>query len=62
MLRRAVELGVDHVDTAQFYGDGYVNDLIREALLPEDGVVVVSKVGADPDPSSLVRAVAGDVG
>ncbi|MFD7923435.1 aldo/keto reductase [Streptomyces sp. NPDC059740] len=49
LLRRAVELGVDHVDTAQFYGDGLVNDLIREALRPEDGVLVVSKVGADPD-------------
>ncbi len=49
LLRRAVELGVDHVDTAQFYGDGFVNGLLREALRPEDGVLVVSKVGADPD-------------
>jgi pyridoxine 4-dehydrogenase len=50
LLRRAVELGVDHVDTAQFYGDGLVNGIIREAIRPDDGVVVVSKVGADPDP------------
>jgi aryl-alcohol dehydrogenase-like predicted oxidoreductase len=50
LLRRAVELGVDHVDTAQFYGHGFVNDVIREALSPEDGVLVVTKVGADPDP------------
>lgn len=50
LLHRAVELGVDHVDTAEFYGDGLVNGLIREALRPEDGVVVVSKVGATPDP------------
>ena len=50
LLRRAVELGVDHVDTAQFYGDGLVNGLLREALRPQDGVLVVSKVGADPDP------------
>ncbi|WP_369202608.1 aldo/keto reductase [Streptomyces sp. PU-14G] len=50
LLRRAVELGVDHVDTAQFYGDGFVNGLIREALRPEDGVLVVSKVGATADP------------
>ena len=50
VLRRAVELGVDHVDTAQFYGDGFVNGVVAEALRPEDGVVVVSKVGADPDP------------
>lgn len=50
LLRRAVELGVDHVDTSQFYGDGLVNGLIREALRAEDGVLVVSKVGAEPDP------------
>ncbi|MFE9610668.1 aldo/keto reductase [Streptomyces sp. NPDC006012] len=49
LLRRAIELGVDHIDTAQFYGDGFVNDLIREAIHPQDQVVVVSKVGAEPD-------------
>ncbi|MGA8112799.1 MAG: aldo/keto reductase [Actinocatenispora sp.] len=54
LLRRAVELGVDHVDTAQFYGDGFVNGLIRDAFRPEDGVVVVSKVGADPNPGGTV--------
>ncbi|MEE4544801.1 aldo/keto reductase [Streptomyces sp. V4-01] len=48
LLRRAVDLGVDHVDTAQFYGDGYVNGLIREAIRPEDGVLVATKVGATP--------------
>ncbi|MEV4235210.1 aldo/keto reductase [Nocardia sp. NPDC050408] len=52
LLRRAWELGVDHVDTAQFYGDGFVNGLIRDAFGPEDGVVVVSKVGADPAPGA----------
>jgi pyridoxine 4-dehydrogenase len=51
LLRRAVELGVNHVDTAQFYGDGFVNELISEAIGPDDGVTVVSKVGADPDPN-----------
>ncbi len=50
LLRQAVELGVDHIDTAQFYGDGFVNGLLREALRPADGICVVSKVGADPDP------------
>ncbi|MDI9883655.1 aldo/keto reductase [Streptomyces sp. HNM0645] len=50
LLRRAIELGVDHVDTAQFYGFGFANDVIREVLRPEDGVLVVTKVGADPDP------------
>jgi aryl-alcohol dehydrogenase-like predicted oxidoreductase len=54
LLRRVVELGIDHVDTAQFYGDGFVNGLIRDAFRPEDGVMIVSKVGADPDPSSPV--------
>lgn len=49
LLRRCVELGIDHIDTAQFYGNGFVNDLIREAIRPEDDVVVVSKVGAEPD-------------
>jgi aryl-alcohol dehydrogenase-like predicted oxidoreductase len=50
LVRRAVELGADHVDTAQFYGDGFVNGVLRDALRPGDGVVVVSKVGAEPDP------------
>ncbi|MGC7101008.1 aldo/keto reductase [Amycolatopsis lurida] len=54
LLRRAVELGVDHVDTAQFYGNGFVNGLIRDAFRPEDGVVVVSKVGADPNPGGPI--------
>jgi pyridoxine 4-dehydrogenase len=34
VLRRAVELGVNHIDTAQFYGDGVSNELIRSALHP----------------------------
>ncbi|MBA6434774.1 aldo/keto reductase [Streptomyces sp. GMR22] len=50
LLRRAVELGVDHVDTAEFYGFGFANEVIRETLRPEDGVLVVTKVGADPNP------------
>ncbi|MFG1616082.1 aldo/keto reductase [Nonomuraea wenchangensis] len=50
LLRHAIDLGVDHVDTAQFYGDGFVNEIIRAALRPEDDVLVVSKVGAVSDP------------
>ncbi|MGV8907493.1 MAG: oxidoreductase [Propionicimonas sp.] len=47
VLRRAVELGVDHIDTAQYYGPDVSNELIREALFPyPDGLVLVSKVGA----------------
>lgn len=45
VLRRAVELGVNHIDTASFYGPGEVNRRIRAALLPDD-LVIVSKVGA----------------
>ncbi|NUP82361.1 MAG: aldo/keto reductase [Nonomuraea sp.] len=50
LLRRAIDLGVDHMDTAQFYGDGFVNEVIREALRPGDDVLIVSKVGATSDP------------
>jgi aryl-alcohol dehydrogenase-like predicted oxidoreductase len=47
VLRRAVELGVNHIDTAQYYGPDVVNNLIREALYPyPDDLVLVSKVGA----------------
>ncbi|OBB81706.1 aldo/keto reductase [Mycobacterium colombiense] len=47
VLRRAVELGVNHVDTASFYGPGEVNRRIRAALAPyPDDLVIVSKVGA----------------
>jgi aryl-alcohol dehydrogenase-like predicted oxidoreductase len=54
LLRRAFDLGVDHVDTAQFYGNGFVNGVIREAVRPGDDVLVASKVGADPDPGGPV--------
>jgi pyridoxine 4-dehydrogenase len=46
LLRRAVELGVNHVDTASFYSDGEVNRRIQAALAPyRDDLVIVSKVG-----------------
>ena len=50
ILRRAVDAGVNHIDTAQFYGPDVANDLIYEALhpYPED-LVLVSKVGARRD-------------
>jgi pyridoxine 4-dehydrogenase len=68
VLRRALELGVDHIDTSQYYGPTVVNELIREALhpYPED-LVIVTKVGARRDadggwpealePDDLRRAV-----
>ncbi|TDO69613.1 aryl-alcohol dehydrogenase-like predicted oxidoreductase [Kribbella sp. VKM Ac-2571] len=47
LLRRAVELGVNHLDTASFYGHTTVNEHIRAALYPyPDDLVIVSKVGA----------------
>jgi aryl-alcohol dehydrogenase-like predicted oxidoreductase len=50
VLRRAVELGVNHIDTAQFYGPDVSNELIREALYPyPEDLVLVSKVGARRD-------------
>ena len=50
VLRRAIELGVDHIDTAQFYGPDIVNDLIRQALYPyPESLKLVTKVGARRD-------------
>jgi len=50
VLRRAVELGVNHIDTAQYYGPDVANDLIREALSPyPDDLALVSKVGGRRD-------------
>jgi aryl-alcohol dehydrogenase-like predicted oxidoreductase len=47
VLRRAVELGVNHIDTAQYYGPDVANELIREALHPfSDDLFIVTKVGA----------------
>jgi pyridoxine 4-dehydrogenase len=52
VLRRAVDLGVDHIDTSQYYGPGIANELIREALYPyPDTLALVSKVGARRDES-----------
>ena len=45
VLRRAVELGVDFIDTADSYGPFISEDLIREALAPYDGIVVATKGG-----------------
>ncbi|WP_328869306.1 aldo/keto reductase [Streptomyces sp. NBC_00287] len=61
VLRRAVELGVNHIDTAAFYtsGDGTVraNSLIREALYPYPaGLVIATKVGPVFTPDGGVGA------
>jgi aryl-alcohol dehydrogenase-like predicted oxidoreductase len=50
VLRRAIELGVNHIDTAQYYGPDVANELIHAALYPyPDELVLVSKVGAERD-------------
>jgi pyridoxine 4-dehydrogenase len=52
VLRRAVELGVNHIDTAQAYGPDVSNELIRTALFPYPGdLALVSKVGVRRDAS-----------
>lgn len=53
VLREAIESGVDHIDTSDFYGPHVTNQIIREALHPyRDGLTIVTKVGA----------VRGDIG
>jgi aryl-alcohol dehydrogenase-like predicted oxidoreductase len=55
VLRRAIELGVDHIDTSQYYGPGVVNELIRQALHPyPENLKLVTKVGARRDDAGRV--------
>jgi aryl-alcohol dehydrogenase-like predicted oxidoreductase len=50
VLRRAIELGVDHIDTSQYYGPDVVNRLIHDTLHPyPDGLRLVTKVGGRRD-------------
>jgi pyridoxine 4-dehydrogenase len=50
VLRAAVDLGIRHIDTADFYGPHVTNELIREALAPyPDDLHIVTKVGARRD-------------
>ncbi|MGW3473542.1 oxidoreductase [Saccharopolyspora sp. NPDC000995] len=50
VLRRAVELGIDHIDTSDFYGPWVVNELIAEALRPYgEDLVLATKIGAYRD-------------
>jgi pyridoxine 4-dehydrogenase len=67
VLRRAVELGVDHVDTAQYYGPDVANELIRSALRTDsgypDGLLIATKVGArrGPDRSWLAASTPAEL-
>src|SRR4030081_2225510 len=56
VLGRAIESGVDHIDTAQYYGPDVVNDLIRQALYPYPReLAIVSKVGVRRDAGAVIR-------
>jgi pyridoxine 4-dehydrogenase len=68
VLREAVDAGVNHIDTSDFYGPHVTNQIIREALHPySDGLTIVTKVGAmrgsdgswnqANSPAELVQAV-----
>lgn len=59
VLRAAVDAGVNHIDTSDYYGPHVVNRLIREALHPyPDDLVIVTKVGARRGPNGeWLRAV-----
>ena len=66
VLRRAVELGVNHIDTTSFYRRGHVaaNELIRRALAPyPDGLVIATKVGPmlGPDGTPALQATPGQL-
>jgi len=50
VLREAVELGINHIDTSDYYGPHYTNQIIKEALHPYPGDLrIVTKVGARRD-------------
>src|ERR1700754_2335605 len=47
VLREAVESGVNHIDTSDFYGPHVTNQIIKKALHPyKEGLVIVTKLGA----------------
>jgi len=55
VLRAAVDSGINHLDTAQYYGPGVVNELIREALYPyQSDLAILSKVAARRDDTGAV--------
>lgn len=68
VLREVVASGVNHIDTSDFYGPHYTNQIIRQALHPyADDLVIVTKIGARRDeqgawlpafsPAELIQAV-----
>lgn len=62
VLRRAIERGVNHIDTSDAYGPTITNQLIREALHPyRDDLVIVTKVGGARGPTGSWEAAASRV-
>ncbi len=62
VLRRAVERGVNHIDTSDAYGPSLTNQLIREALHPyRDDLVIVTKVGGARGPTGSWVAASSKV-
>ncbi|MGF6192718.1 aldo/keto reductase family oxidoreductase [Serratia sp. 2723] len=68
VLREVIASGVNHIDTSDFYGPHYTNQIIRQALHPyADDLVIVTKIGARRDeqgawlpafsPAELIQAV-----
>jgi pyridoxine 4-dehydrogenase len=50
VLREAIALGINHIDTSDYYGPHYTNEIIKEALHPyPDDLRIVTKVGARRD-------------
>jgi pyridoxine 4-dehydrogenase len=57
VLRAAIDSGINHIDTTQYYGPAVVNELIREALYPyPSDLAIVSKVAARRDETGAVLA------
>jgi len=56
VLREALALGVNHIDTSDFYGPHVTNQIIREALYPySDDLTIVTKIGAHPGCPHFLR-------
>jgi aryl-alcohol dehydrogenase-like predicted oxidoreductase len=59
LLRLALELGITHFDTAQFYGNGLANELIRDSVGGRrDDIVIATKAGAKPVPGAQIPLTA----
>lgn len=61
VLREALALGVNHIDTSDFYGPHVTNQIIREALYPySDDLTIVTKIGARRGEDAMIDALARD--